>query len=145
MTEDEELIPHTAVAFAPGEVTPDTSDYTVHKVCNELQWLVCSEKSFGSFCWVYYSKIQQRFKCRSNHPNAPGTAHKQAYECYPCFILSAQTPCKLCTQVDGRKHERLDPAIKAHPCIRDSESSISIKSENHSVCDSQPCARATGW
>lgn len=40
------------------------------KLPNQLQWLVVDEQE--TFCWVFYSKIQQRLKCRHIHPNTTG-------------------------------------------------------------------------
>jgi hypothetical protein len=31
-------------------------------------------------CWVFFSKVQQRLKCRTQHPNNPS-------KCFPCFHL----------------------------------------------------------
>lgn len=50
---------------------PLTKVDKIYKIPGQLQWLVID--SSRNSCWVYFSKVQQRFKCRTQHPNNPGT------------------------------------------------------------------------
>jgi len=45
----------------------------VYKVPAQLQWLVVDTRKSVVRCWVFYSRIQKRLKCRTHHPNSPGT------------------------------------------------------------------------
>lgn len=49
---------------------PITKVDKIYKIPGQLQWLVID--SSRNTCWVFFSKVQQRFKCRTQHPNNPG-------------------------------------------------------------------------
>lgn len=74
--EESELTGHTrsGQAFALESTKtynmPLTQVDQIYKIPEKLQWLVMD--SNNNFCWVYFSKGQQRFKCHSKHPNSPG-------------------------------------------------------------------------
>lgn len=57
----------------PASVPDGLSEkHVVYKVPGQLQWLVKDALRENCFCWVFYSTIQHRLKCRTHHPNSPG-------------------------------------------------------------------------
>ena len=58
-----------AGADGAGEDELDSSLH-IYKVPKQLQWLVVEESN--EFCWIFYSRSQQKLKCRVGHPNIPG-------------------------------------------------------------------------
>jgi len=44
----------------------------IYKVPGQLQWLLENLKSNNKSCWIFYSRVQHRFKCKTQHPNSPG-------------------------------------------------------------------------
>ncbi len=74
--QEDELVGHTQAGHAFSVLANSTAAVTtnlvkqVFKIPGQLQWLVVEKH--GVYCWVFFSKYQQRFKCRCQHPNNPG-------------------------------------------------------------------------
>lgn len=73
--QEEDLIGHTRAGHAfsvhanSAAVATTNLVKQVFKIPGHLQWLVVEKHGY---CWVFFSKYQQRFKCRCQHPNNPG-------------------------------------------------------------------------
>jgi len=73
--QEEELIEHTRAGHAfsvsanSAAVVSSKLVKQVFKIPGRLLWLVVEKHEY---CWVFFSKYQQRFKCRCQHPNNPG-------------------------------------------------------------------------
>ncbi len=74
MQEEEELLGHTRAGHAfsmcaNSAVVTTKLVKQIFKIPGCLQWLVVEKHGY---CWVFFSRYQQRFKCRCQHPNNPG-------------------------------------------------------------------------
>ena len=73
---EEELVGHTCAGHAfsvranSAAVVTTNLVKQVFKIPGQLQWLVVEKH--GAYCWVFFSRYQQRFKCRCQHLNNPG-------------------------------------------------------------------------
>ena len=71
---DDDLVGHTRTGL-PFSLSANAAVVTtklvkyVFKIPGRLQWLVLEKHGY---CWVFFSKYQQRLKCRCQHPNNPG-------------------------------------------------------------------------